>query len=225
MRADPPGLTFESALWAEGVRAVAGLDEAGRGAWAGPVVAGAVILPPGRPEIAELLIDVRDSKICTPRQREALYPLVMEHAQAAAVGVASAREVDELNVVGATRLAMRRALEALGCEAEALLIDGRRLRLPAVKLPQQSMKEGEKHCLSIAAASILAKVTRDRILVERDDEYPVYGFAQHKGYGTQQHQQMLAQNGPCEIHRRTFSPVRVWLMDHLHDDTRRDEAV
>ncbi len=192
---------------------VAGLDEAGRGAWAGPVVAGAVILPLERPDLAAALDGVRDSKLLSPAQREALAPLVRETALAAAVGVASAQEVETLNVVGATRQAMMRALAALSVEPEALLIDGRTLRLRASKLPQQSLKDGERHSLSIAAASILAKVTRDRLMAELDTEHPGYGFAQHKGYGTPQHRQALAALGPCPIHRRTYAPVRQGLFD------------
>jgi ribonuclease HII len=201
------------ALLAQGVRMVAGLDEAGRGAWAGPVVAGAVILPLERPGLAAALDAVRDSKLLTPAQREALAPLVWETALAAAVGVASAQEVETLNVVGATRQAMMRALSALSVEPEALLIDGRTLRLRASKLPQQSLKDGERHSLSIAAASILAKVTRDRLMAELDEEHPGYGFAQHKGYGTPQHRRALAALGPCPIHRRTYAPVRQGLFD------------
>ncbi len=192
---------------------VAGLDEAGRGAWAGPVVAGAVILPLERPDLAAALDGVRDSKLLSPAQREVLAPLVRETALAAAVGFASAQEVETLNVVGATRQAMMRALAALSVEPEALLIDGRTLRLRASKLPQQSLKDGERHSLSIAAASILAKVTRDRLMAELDTEHPGYGFAQHKGYGTPQHRQALAALGPCPIHRRTYAPVRQGLFD------------
>ena len=215
MVAATPGLKHEQALWARGLRAVAGLDEAGRGAWAGPVVAGAVVLPPERDDLLAALDGVRDSKLCSARQREALYPVVLEVAAAAGVGVASAREVEALNVVGATRLAMARALEALAAQAPTLLIRGATLRLPAVHPPQHSFKEGEKVSLSIAAASILAKVTRDRLLVELDAQYPGYGFAQHKGYGTAYHQQMLARHGPCDIHRRTYTPIRASLFDAL----------
>lgn len=224
MTVSMPGLTLERKLWAEGAGPVAGLDEAGRGAWAGPVVAGAVILPPDRDDLPDVLVGVRDSKLCTPRQREALYPVVLETALAAAVGVASAREVEEHNVVGATQLAMRRALDALGVEVGSLLIDGRTLRLPTVNVPQYSMNEGERHSLSIAAASILAKVTRDRILIELDETYPEYGFAQHKGYGTRLHRAALAAYGPCEIHRRTYAPIRGSLLDAIPgaDDSSED---
>lgn len=218
MSGERPELTLERDLWARGVRVVAGLDEAGRGAWAGPVVAGAVVLPPDRLDLEDVLCGVRDSKLCTPAQREELYPLVLDVALAVDVGVASEREVEALNVVGATRLAMRRALDGLSVRPEMLLIDGRTLRLPQVNLPQQSMNEGEKHSLSIAAASILAKVTRDRLLVELDREYPAYGFAQHKGYGTAYHQAMIARHGPCPIHRRTYGPIQRTLFDGLPGD-------
>jgi ribonuclease HII len=208
-----PALDLEQALWAKSVTAVAGLDEAGRGAWAGPVVAGAVILPADRDDLAEALEGVRDSKACSAAQREALFPVVEEIARAHAVGVATCREVEQYNVVGATRLAMMRALESLPLQAAALLIDGRTLRLPRVNLPQQSMSRGEDRSLSIAAASILAKVTRDRMMVEYEDQHPGYGFAQHKGYGTAQHWQALLEQGPCDIHRRTYAPVRERLFD------------
>lgn len=224
MTASMPGLTLERELWAQGAGPVAGLDEAGRGAWAGPVVAGAVILPPDRDDLLDVLAGVRDSKLCTPRQREALYPVVMETALAAAVGAASAREVEQHNVVGATRIAMRRALDALGVEAGVLLIDGRTLRLPTVNVPQFSMNEGERHSLSIAAASILAKVTRDRLLVEFDETYPEYGFAQHKGYGTALHRAALTAHGPCEIHRRTYAPIRGSLLDGIAGDGETSEG-
>lgn len=200
-------LTHETEWWAQGLTRVAGLDEAGRGAWAGPVVAAAVILPARRTDLADVLAGVRDSKQCSPEQREALYPVVWRVAAAAGVGAASPREVEALNVVGATRLAMMRALAALTVAPEALLIDGKRLRLET-HLPQQSLLAGDRHSLSVAAASILAKVSRDRMMREADNDFPQYGFGQHKGYGTAQHQAALDACGPCLIHRRTYGPIR-----------------
>jgi ribonuclease HII len=218
-----PDLRHERKLWEEGSAAIAGLDEAGRGAWAGPVVAAAVILPRDRSDLIEALAGVRDSKLCTPAQREHLFPIVWEVALTAAVGVATHCEVEELNVVGATRLAMMRALAELEVEADALLIDGRTLRLPEAKARQVSMNRGDQQSFSIAAASILAKVSRDRMMVEYGEQYPGYGFARHKGYGTPQHRKTLASLGPCDIHRRTWSPVARWLMDELIDEQEGDE--
>jgi ribonuclease HII len=218
-----PDLQHEQKLWKEGSTAIAGLDEAGRGAWAGPVVAAAVILPRDRSDLIEALAGVRDSKLCTPDQREHLFPIIWEVALTAAVGVATHREVEEFNVVGATRLAMMRALAELKVEADALLIDGRTLRLPDAHVQQVSMDRGDQQSLSIAAASILAKVSRDRMMVEYDAEYPGYGFAQHKGYGTPQHWEALDSYGPCDIHRRTWSPVARRLMDALIDEQGGDE--
>nr|MBN1230191.1 ribonuclease HII [Anaerolineae bacterium] len=202
-----PGLKYEQEMMGKGLAPVAGLDEAGRGAWAGPLTAAAVILPLERPGLLDTLKDVKDSKLCTPRQRDQLFDIIQEVAQAFAVGIAGPREVEELNVVGATRLAMRRALEQLNTPPLSLLIDGRRLVLRRVDLPQTSLRGGEHESLSIAAAGILAKVTRDRIMLEMDRQYPEYKFAAHKGYGTAQHREALREFGPCEIHRFTFEPV------------------
>ncbi len=203
-------LTYEAEWWAQGVTRIAGLDEAGRGPWAGPVVAAAVILPAQRPDLPSLLDGVRDSKECSPEQREALFPVVWRVAVAAGIGAASPREVEELNVVGATRLAMMRALACLRVAPDALLIDGKRLRLDT-PLPQQSLLAGDRHSLSVAAASILAKVSRDRMMREAHKDYPQYGFGQHKGYGTAQHQAALETCGPCLLHRRTYGPIRALL--------------
>jgi ribonuclease HII len=201
-------MTHEHAFVEQGLLAVCGLDEAGRGAWAGPVSAGAVVLPLDQLEIFEILEGVRDSKKCTPLQRERLFPVIFEAAVAAASGLASAEEIDQFGIVGATRLAMRRAIESLDVSPNALLIDGRYLKLSTVNLPQKSMSRGEQQSLSIAAASIIAKVTRDRLMAEIDDLYPGYDFARHKGYGTRRHRRALVELGPCPLHRRTFAPVR-----------------
>lgn len=211
MSVPTPGLELERAFQAGGLVPVAGLDEAGRGAWAGPVSAAAVILPLERDDLPLVLDGVRDSKLCTPRQREALVPAVLGVALAAAVGFATAREIEQIGIVPATYLAMRRALEALPVAPRALLIDGRYMRLKDVGLPQKSLSRGEQHSLSIAAASILAKVARDHWMVEADQAYPGYGFALHKGYGTRLHRRALAELGVCDLHRRTFAPVAIRL--------------
>ncbi len=201
-----PTLEAERSFWKEGVRYVAGLDEAGRGAWAGPVFAAAVILPPADETAWRALAEVRDSKRLTPRRREALLPLIAVHALTFAAGRASAQEIDALGIVAATRLAMRRALAALEVRPQALILDA--LALPSVELPQRVFPRADSFSLSVAAASIVAKVLRDRWMVERADIlYPGYGFARHKGYGTAYHRQTLKALGPSPIHRRTFRPV------------------
>lgn len=207
----PPGLHYELRFADEGYVLVAGLDEAGRGALAGPVAAGAAILPASNPELTEQLDGVRDSKTCTPREREILYGRIRQVALASAVGMADAQEIDALGIAPATRLAMRRAIESLAIQPQALLTDW--VRLPYLDLPQRNLVRGESESLSIAAASILAKVARDRLLVEFDGQYPAYGFARHKGYGTPEHRAALAELGPCAIHRRSFAPLRVPLLE------------
>jgi ribonuclease HII len=203
-----PDLRYELPLWAGGLALVAGLDEAGRGAWAGPVVAGAVILP-AQPEIAGLLARVRDSKQMTPLQRAHWAAEIQRHAAAWAVGAAASEEIDQLGIVPATRLAMRRALEALALPAEHLLIDA--LRLPELDLPQTALIKGDARSLSIAAASVLAKTARDAWMARLAEEFPEYRFAGNKGYGTAAHWEALQRGGPCPAHRRSFAPV-AWVL-------------
>ena len=200
-----PTLDHERTLWESGVLRVAGVDEAGRGAWAGPVVAGAAVLPQSAAVVAELA-QVNDSKQLTARQRERLYGEITAHASDWATGLASAAEIDAVGILPATRLAMQRAIAALASPPEYLLID--HVRLPAVPVLQQSITRGDSLVLSIAAASILAKVTRDRLMIEADQTYPGYGFARHKGYGTPEHARQLRLLDPCPIHRTSFQPVR-----------------
>ncbi len=198
-------LRHEHDLYAQGFRCVAGLDEAGRGAWAGPVMAGAVILPLDHPDLDCALAGVNDSKLLTPRRRTSLARCIQETALAWAVGSASSAEIDMLGIVSATRLAMRRALDGLAVCADYLLIDA--LTLPDVSLPQLPLIKGDQRSLSIAAASILAKVTRDAHMTALHARYPAYGFAGHKGYGTPQHRAALDMHGPCPEHRRSFAIV------------------
>ena len=202
-------LRYEYRLWQRGYRAVAGLDEAGRGAWAGPVVAGAVILPVGRFDLARSLEGVNDSKQLTPAQREAVVARILRVAVAAGVGQASHTEIDALGIVPATRLAMQRALEALPTAPDALLTDA--MALPELRLPVTKLIRGDQRALSVAAASILAKVARDRLMDDLDAIYPEYGFGEHKGYGTALHRQQLRAFGVSPVHRRTFAPVRAFL--------------
>lgn len=208
-----PSLSLEAPLWAAGLLHVAGLDEAGRGAWAGPVSAAAVILPPD-PACLQQLSGVRDSKLMTSQQRARWAGEIRACALSCAVGLASAEEIDALGIVPATRLAMRRALEQLAPAPQHLLIDA--LRLPDISLPQSALIKGDRRSLSIAAASVLAKTARDALLVELDALYPAYGFAAHKGYGTARHQGALQQCGPCEIHRRSFAPIRSLLYNQSY---------
>lgn len=203
-----PSLEMEKALWARGYRAVAGLDEAGRGAWAGPVVAAAVSLPP-LGSLHGVLQEVRDSKQLTPVHRERLVPLIEEVALAVGVGLASREEVDGLNVLKASCLAMRRAIEGLPFVPDYLLLD--HVALPQVSVEQRSITHGDTLVLSIAAASVVAKVARDRMMVRWAEEYPGYGFERNKGYGTPQHWQALVRLGPTPLHRRTYRPVAAAL--------------
>lgn len=201
-----PTLVFEQRFWTQGYRFVAGLDEAGRGALAGPVVAAAVILSPEADHEPLLAAGVRDSKLLTPSRRDRLFELVRQQAEGWAVGLVAASEIDRLGIVAATQRAMGLALQQLPMPPEALLIDY--LRLPEQTLPQQPITHGDQLSLSIAAASILAKVTRDQMLVAYETAYPGYGFARHKGYGTEAHRAALAHLGPCVLHRRSFRPLR-----------------
>jgi ribonuclease HII len=200
-----PTLEQERALLRAGYAPIAGLDEAGRGAWAGPVSAAAVILPLGDPALSEKLRGVCDSKMCTARQRDELYEQIIEVAVAWKVALVPARRIDRIGIVPATREAMQAAIVELALPPQALLIDA--LKLPAIALPQRSMNKGDILSLTIAAASILAKVTRDRTMIALGERHPGYGFERHKGYGTPQHQQALQASGPLDIHRWTFSPV------------------
>jgi ribonuclease HII len=205
-KASYPTLVFERRLWSAGCHRVAGLDEAGRGAWAGPVVAAAVILPPGAPELTSHLGGVRDSKTLSAARREALLSSIQEHALAWAIGLVPPDEIDARGIVPATQQAMALALQALSPAPDYLLLD--HLSLPGVPLPQHSLPRGDARVLSIAAASIVAKVSRDQMMIELDELYPGYGLAQHKGYGTAAHRAALADLGPCPIHRMSFSPLR-----------------
>lgn len=203
-----PDLEFEIPLWNSGLFRVVGLDEAGRGAWAGPVSAGAVMLPPD-PEILHRLERVRDSKLMTARQRAAQAERIQCEAAAWGVGMAGQDEIDRLGIIRATRLAMQRALEAAGFQPDHLLVDA--LRLPDLHCPQTPIIKGDQRCLSIAAASVLAKTARDRWMTAQDEYYPGYGFARHKGYGTAQHQQALKDLGLCRLHRCSYAPLRALL--------------
>ena len=197
-----PHFKEEAALLAAGYSLVAGLDEVGRGPIAGPVVAGAVILP--HPPRRSWMRGIRDSKALTRLQREELAPVIESKALAARVGVSTAGEIDRLGIVVATRRAMERTLDALPITPQHLLLDA--FPLPGVDLPQTAIIKGDATCLSIAAASIVAKVARDRMMDEADERYPGYGFSTNKGYATAEHLRAVRERGPSPIHRLTFSP-------------------
>jgi ribonuclease HII len=203
-----PTLEEEMALLSQGYSYVAGLDEAGRGCLAGPVVASAVILPLNEHTLA-LFDGVRDSKQLSMVARERLYDVIMQHALAVGVGCGSVELIDRINILQATKHAMREALTQLSLSPQALLLDA--LLLPGIVLPQRSIIKGDARCLSIAAASIIAKVTRDRLMCQLHQQYPVYGFDQHKGYGTAAHVEALHTHGVSPIHRTSFAPVRELL--------------
>ncbi len=196
-----PTWTFEQALWEGGYRLVAGMDEAGRGALAGPVVAAAVVFPPRAVHVPALTA-LHDSKRLTPASRQRLLPVILEQAKAWAVGWASWQEVDALGVPEAARRAFERALRALPFQPEYLLLDY--TLLPRVDLPQTALPQGDARSFSIAAASIVAKTVRDAYMVGLDGRFPGYGFTRHKGYGTRQHREALSRLGPSPVHRRRF---------------------
>ncbi len=189
---------------------MAGIDEAGRGAWAGPVVAAAVILPLDRPDLLTVLQGVNDSKKLTPRQRENLLPLIERVALAVGVGIVAPEDIDQMGIVPATRRAMQQAVAQLKLAPQALVIDAVDLS-SLVPLPQQALFYGDSISLSIAAASIVAKVSRDRLMTALDARYPGYDLAKHKGYGTRAHQAALAQLGVSAIHRKSYAPIRALL--------------
>ena len=188
---------IEQSYYAQGITCICGVDEAGRGPLAGPVCAAAVILP------ANLEIPgLNDSKKLSDKRRRELYPVIMEQAIAYGIGLADHQEIDEINILQATFLAMERAMANLSVKPELALIDGNREKDFGV--PVKTVVQGDSLSASIAAASVLAKVTRDDIMLQMAQEYPGYGFEIHKGYGTKAHYQALAEKGPCPIHRMTF---------------------
>jgi len=199
-----PTFDTENELMCQGYSLVAGIDEVGRGAIAGPVVAGAVILPMGFE--VPWLCKVRDSKQLSPRQRETLFELMTASRLFAAVGIVSHTSIDESGIVKATKMAMREAVSQLAVRPDYLLIDA--LSLPEVGLPHRGIVRGDQLCLSIACASIIAKVVRDRYMMELDYCYPGYGLACHKGYATSRHLESVQRLGLSPIHRRSFAPNR-----------------
>jgi ribonuclease HII len=200
-----PGSAYEQEFFQQGYDSIAGLDEAGRGCWAGPVVAAAVVLPPAVLQQPDMLAFINDSKALSAVQRDASFAHIQNLATGIGTGIVPAYLIDTLGIVPATRLAMTIALVSLACRVDALLIDA--LTLPGLSLPQQAIIRGDALAYSIAAASIIAKVTRDRLMIAADNTCPGYGFAAHKGYGTATHRQALDALGPCHLHRMSFRPV------------------
>ena len=199
-----PSFDREMALRNLGYVTVAGVDEVGRGPLAGPVLAGVVVLPD---EVGVLGSGfVRDSKLLTFRQLEKAYSVLVQEAKDWSVGVASHEEIDDLGIAPASRLAMARAVKNLKITPDFLLVDA--FRIPEIKIPQENIVHGDRVCLSISAASVIAKVERDEIMREQDHLYPEYGFARHKGYPTKEHLARLQEFGPSVIHRLSFAPVR-----------------
>ena len=209
-----PTEEFERAARLCGYRRIAGIDEAGRGPLAGPVVAAAVVLP-----IRCRLSGIDDSKQLSEGERDRLYAEILEHAVGMGIGSADVGEIDRLNILEATRLAMRRAIDQLAPPPDYLLIDA--VPLPGIGIPERPIIKGDSLSLSIAAASIIAKVTRDRLMAAYHDMFPEYDFLSHKGYGTRGHLQRLARHGPCSIHRRTFTPVQEAILAAKREFSRR----
>jgi ribonuclease HII len=199
---------YEAQAWRAGLTLVAGIDEAGRGPLAGPVVAAAVILTPDR-RVRKLC----DSKLLTAERREELFDAIAARAAAVGVGVVDHETIDRVNILQATRLAMLQAFRGLAVAPELVITDF--VALPDLPCPQRNLVDGDARCASVAAASIVAKVTRDRLMLEADKQFPEYGFARHKGYATADHLAALDRHGPCPLHRRTFSGV--WRQGLLFD--------
>ena len=195
---------FENSVQAEGYLTIAGIDEAGRGPLAGPVVSAAVILPPDFPTE-----DITDSKKLTPHKREDLYEIIYEYSVSVGTGIVDSPEIDRINILKASLLSMRMSVENLGPQPDFLLIDGPH-RIPS-HLPQLPIIKGDSLSASIAAASIVAKVTRDRLMERYHQEYPQFGFCHHKGYPTKHHKEAIKRHGCCRIHRRTFKGVKEYI--------------
>jgi len=209
--------TTERELWRQGFVRIAGVDEAGRGPIAGPVVAAAAIF-----DGCCRLPGLADSKLVKPADRERLFDLIYRKAVCVGVGIADSRMVDRLNVLQATHFAMSEAIRQLQPTPDLLIVDGR--GLPGATLPQRAIVGGDRTCASIAAASIVAKVVRDRMMVELNEMYPGYGFGRHKGYGTREHLARLMELGPCPEHRRSFAPVAAARQGRLPLESQRTPA-
>ncbi|MCK5490550.1 MAG: ribonuclease HII [Candidatus Pacebacteria bacterium] len=207
-----PDFTREEKLFKKGYKYIAGVDEAGRGPLAGPVVAAAIVFSDFK--IYKKLADkgIRDSKTISEKKREYFYELITENSLDWSAGIISEEIIDNINILEATKLAMKRAIEALNIKPDFLLIDGINV-LDSFPTSQLAIPKADQTVFSVSAASIIAKVTRDRILLNLDKQYPGYGFAKHKGYGTKLHMDMLYKKGPCKIHRKSFGPIEKLLFE------------
>jgi ribonuclease HII len=203
MRGLHASLDIELTLWNKGIRALAGVDEAGRGPLAGPVVAAAVVFPNGT-----VIKGVEDSKKLSGKKREELFPLITEQALSVGVGIVGHDVIDRINILQATILAMQKAIDELSVRPDYVIVDGNSFCHES--LQYENIIDGDEKSFTIAAASVIAKVTRDRLMLEYHAQYPFYGFAQHKGYGTKQHLEAIKRYGLCDIHRRSFDL-------HLHE--------
>ena len=190
-------MNYEKELYEKGIEYIAGIDEAGRGPLCGPVVSAAVIL-----KKVDYIEGVNDSKKISEKKREKVYEEIVQSAISYSVGIIDEKTIDEINILEATRLAMKKAVENLQVKPEHVLVDAEK-KVP-IEAPYTPIIKGDALSVSIAAASIIAKVTRDRIMRQWDEVYPIYGFAKHKGYGTEEHRKIIKENGPCIIHRKTF---------------------
>lgn len=203
-----PDFSREDKLFKKGYKNIAGIDEAGRGPLAGPVVAAAVIFSDNKTAIKKLIESgVRDSKTLTFKKKEFLYDAIIENCEDWSVGIVAEEVIDKINILEASLLAMRTAAERLNIKPDFLLVDGK-FTIENYPADQIAIPKADQNIFSVSAASIIAKVTRDRILIDLDKKYPGYEFAQHKGYGTKLHMEILTKMGPCEIHRKSFAPIK-----------------
>lgn len=208
-----PTFKQENQLRKKGYKLIAGVDEVGRGALAGPIVAVAVILP------KDFRVGgIKDSKLLTPRQREELYFIICDRAVATCVAFISHKMIDKRGIAWANKMVIKRALCKMKPLPDFALVDA--MLIDGLAMPTKSIIRGDRLVKSIAAASIVAKVTRDKYLVKQDKKYPQYGFARHKGYGTKFHRDMLCEHGPCEVHRKSFGPVRALLGNEKNQESR-----
>lgn len=201
-------LTYEKKIFKNGYSLIGGIDEAGRGPLAGPVVAACVVIGPDFKIDSDELKLVNDSKKLSPKKRELLFKIIREKVKAVEIGVVNNRVIDKINILQSTFAAMRQSLERLNVKPDYLLVDGN-LKIPGIKEKQESIVNGDAKIFCIAAASIIAKVSRDWLMMEADKKYPKYEFAQHKGYGTKKHMEKIKKFGPCPIHRLSFAPFSI----------------
>lgn len=204
-----PNLKEEEKLYAQNYQYVAGVDEVGRGAWAGSVVAAAIIMKNEKGKMKNgrrRIYKIRDSKSILAKKRETLFQKIKEQCLDYSIGIVEAEIIDKIGIGVASKLAMKRAISNLKIKPDFILIDA--FKLPEIKIPTKAIKKGDRYCLSIASASIVAKVVRDKMMIQAHQKFPRYGFDKHKGYGTRLHQERLKKYGHCSLHRKSFSPIK-----------------